>query len=101
VTLLTAANITAAHTHAHEATAVPLPATGDTTMTNLQTSQIQTLADAELDGVAGGFRLDLFKTQASFLFAKAHHPIDNASSIIGVGKAMVNNFLGGLDNFGH
>jgi hypothetical protein len=69
-------------------------------MTSNQNNQIETLSDAELDGVAGGFRLDLFKTQVSFLFAKAHHPIDNASSIVGVGKGMVNNFLGRLDNFG-
>jgi hypothetical protein len=62
-------------------------------MTNIQTNQIETLSDAELDNVAGGFSLGLLKFQAHLIVAATHHPIDNAGFIAHEAKNVVKNIF--------
>jgi hypothetical protein len=93
--LLTASDRLSSYTHAHEATRCRFQQKGTTTMTNLQTNQIETLSDAELDNVAGGFSLSILKAQVHFIGNLAHHPIDNAGQIAKTSVAALKNILPG------
>src|SRR5215475_2507739 len=87
------------YTRVHEATRCRLNETqGMTTMTNIQTNQIEALSDANLDEVAGGFRLDIFEGQVGNILSRLHHPIAERGAILQGAKAIFNNLLGNFDN---
>jgi hypothetical protein len=94
VTSLTAAANVSPYTRIiHEATQCRFKK-GITTMTNIQTSQIETLSDAELDNVNGGsIGLSLQAIRNAL-----HHPQGNVGFIVSesasVAKSVVKGFFG-------
>jgi hypothetical protein len=94
VTALTAAaNVSPYTTIIHGATRCRFQQKGITTMTNIQTNQIEALSDAELDNVNGGsIGLSLHA-----IFNALHHPQGNVGFIVSesasVAKSVVKGFF--------
>jgi hypothetical protein len=95
--LFTAPEIVRPYTRIHEAKGAASSTKGDTTMTNLQTNQIENLSDAELDNVAGGgFNFFAASVEVGALHHMIRHPIDNAGQIARTSAGLMKNILGGI-----